>query len=683
MRLKLTLIVLLNFTTFFMYGSCKDFYVSLNGKDSNSGTINNPFASIENALETIRRERIFGFSGNYTINIREGIYNLNKTILLTPADSSITFKAYNGEKVTISGGLEISDWKRLDDQKEMVSSNAKGKIWVASIPKNWLFHYLYVNGNMAERSKSDHRHWREWNKDHSFGITDSIGQEIHFKDGSILKYLHNGDSEMVCITMQFGVMGNGVIQDIDSVNKTIKWTSKQFYPTFMESRDPYERGYRFENALYLIDRPGEWAVNSKLGKVYYWPKENEDITKAKVIAPRLYELVRLQGDENRSLNVKNVCFDGISFVYTDRLPEDKWPDSWLTRQWEIPDAALFLNGTENCVVRNCRILYSGSYGITMKYYCQNNVIEKNEIGWTGSGGILLEGYGPGTLDVNKNNIITRNYIHDHGFGNYWHSPCIQIYQSGYNTISYNLLQRSGYNAISMVGIRYDTMNDPDFFFPQRKEAGYLWWKQYRIRYHDFSPSVQKRIKDRAFSFDRETVKPYLHSNNNLIEYNIISEPQLMLNEGGAIYAFGIGKWNRWLNNITFKSSGMPASSVYALDNLAEYTTIKNNIIWVNGIILNSIGSRPEERGNEISDNVRVYFNKKLDARFDRDKEGTWYVNETGRKSLDQKLNFIIDIVNKKGGWPEGANYNIPDNESELPQANDTLGIPEGAHVTIE
>ena len=39
------------------------------------------------------------------------------------------------------------------------------------------------------------------------------------------------------------------------------------------------------------------------------------------------------------------------------------------------------------------------------------------------------------------NVIRYNYIHDHGLANYWHSPGLQIYQSGNNDISYNLMQR--------------------------------------------------------------------------------------------------------------------------------------------------------------------------------------------------------------------------------------------------
>lgn len=63
--------------------------------------------------------------------------------------------------------------------------------------------------------------------------------------------------------------------------------------------------------------------------------------------PRLNELVRLQGDETKKAYVSNVTFDGITFAYTDRLPENEWPNHWLCRQWENVDAALYFTGTSD------------------------------------------------------------------------------------------------------------------------------------------------------------------------------------------------------------------------------------------------------------------------------------------------------------------------------------------------
>lgn len=659
-----------------------EIFVSPRGNDQGRGTKASPYLTLEKARDEIRKARLEGKITQTTVYLRGGTYWLQQPFLLEEEDSNVTYKAFKSETPTLSGASKIEGWKILNEEIAGITDAAKGNLWVADIPKGWLFHYMFVNGERAERSKSVHDFWRKWPKDHQFGTSDTDKQLVLFKNKEQLKYLpSNGDAEMVCIMFQYGVMGNGVIKDINPEKGTLRWNSKQL--NLRESRDPHERGYCFENALCLIDRPGEWAVDSEKGKVYYWPKENENMATAQVLAPQLYELVRLQGNEEKKEYVRNVSFEGLTFIYTDRMPEDKWPDEWLTRQWENVDAAIYMTASEKCRLYDCRILHSGSYGVTINHYGQYNIIEKCEIGWTGSGGVFLEGYGPGTLDVNKNNRVVRNYIHDHGLGNYWHSPSVQVYQSGENVISYNLLQRSAYNGVSMVGVNPSYMNQSRYFFPGTYDGLFHYWSQHAIRWQDFSLEIQEGIRKGLFKFDRENSKPYLHARNNLVEYNIISEPHSKLNEGGAIYGYCFGVGNRILKNVAFKSTAMPGSSVFALDDIAEYATVKDNVYWIEGIILNGVGARPNERGNEISGNIRVNTKREFEQKISREKQGLWYTDVEDRKSLDELINQISQSVKKMGGWPKEATICIPKPGEKVTQFGEDLVLPPGAHVTIE
>ncbi len=661
------------------------FYVSPEGNDDNPGTEAKPFKTLlafRNAVRELRNQHPEFRDRLFEVVLRGGNYKPESTLILEPVDSKLAFVAWQNETPVITGGRVLKNWEPLRSTPTGITEEATGKLWVCNIPKGWLFHYMYVNGQRAERSKSDHKFWREWQKDHVIGELEEKGQLVYFENMDQLKYIpSNGDAEMVCIVAQYGVMGNGVITDIDPDNGSVRWNSKQLI--LRGSRNKAETGYRFENALCFIDTAGEYAVDSKNGKVYYWPQEDEDMNKVEVIAPRLYELVRLQGDEPNQSFVREVTFDGITFAYTDRLPENQWPDHWLCRQWENVDATIYLSGTEDCTIKDCRILHSGSYGVTINHHGLRNRIEGCEIGWTGSGGIFLEGYGPGTLDVNKGNIITRNYIHDHGLGNYWHSPSIQIFQSGNNIISYNLLQRSAYSAISTVGMHPSYMNDPVIFFPGSYTGQWHEWSYFCSRPQDFSKEIQDGVRNGTYKFDRETIKPYMHSRNNLIEYNVISEPHTKLNEGGAIYAWCPGKDNVWRKNAIFKSRGMPGSSVLALDDLVEFTTVEDNVFWINGVILNGVGCRKAERGNVISGNIRVNFKKEQDQKWDHDKIGKWTLNVKGRKPLDLLLKEITDEVYLQGGWLTNPDVGIPGEDEKITKYGEQLVLPKGAHVTIE
>ncbi len=691
-------------------------YVSPAGHDGNDGSKDAPFATLERARDAVRDVRGRHAGGmptneaatngaptngaatkgaptneaatngheEVTVWIAGGTYVLERPLVLEPQDSHTSYRAMPGETPVITGGRVIAGWQPLKEELPAMTAEAQGNLWFAEIPEGWRFHYLFVNGQRAERSKSTDVPWRQWPKDYTFGEPEKQGQMITFKKKEQLRHIpSNGDAELVVIVRQYGVMGNGVITDVDPDAGTLRWNSKQL--NVRSSRNSYETGYRFENALCWIDRPGEWAVDSSKGRVYYWPVDGDDMTTAHVIAPELYELVRLQGIGQEGPFVENVQLHGLTFAYTDRLPENQWPDEWIVRQWENPGATLFMEGTKDCVVMDCRFLHNGSYGITMRFTAQRNRIEGCQIGWTGSGGIFLEGYGPGTIDVNTHNVITRNHIHDHGLGNYWHSPSIQIYQSGHNVISYNLLQRAAYSSISMVGIRYSYMHDPRYTNKEIREGQYHPWNAFRIPLASFPQEIQDGLANGTYRFNRDSIKPYLHVRNNIIEYNVISEPHTILNEGGAIYAWGIGKDNVWRKNAIFKSRGMPDSSILALDDEAEYTTVQDNVFWIEGPILDGVGARANERGITASGNVRVNYKPEFKARRGHDKigPGRWWTQDPGREPLDNLLKEITGFVEQHGGWLGNPPIGIPHPGEPITKYGEQLITPPGANVTIE
>ena len=41
----------------------------------------------------------------------------------------------------------------------------------------------------------------------------------------------------------------------------------------------------FENAIEMLDQPGEWYLDRQTGTLSYWPREREDLTRAEVVAP--------------------------------------------------------------------------------------------------------------------------------------------------------------------------------------------------------------------------------------------------------------------------------------------------------------------------------------------------------------------------------------------------------------
>ena len=210
-----------------------------------------------------------------------------------------------------------------------------------------------------------------------------------------------------------------------------------------------------ENALDELDEPGEWVLNSKQGKVYLWPRN-----KSPVLAPQLTELIRVEGKIDKQgpkdTPASNLSFRGLTFMHGERY-QVAADDAGLQHDWDMYDKAnalLRLRSTENCTIEDCRFANSGSGAIRVDLHGQNNKITGNVIEQMGGAGILLCGYGPGTKDVNKNNLVYNNHIHHIG-GIYTHSPGILVWQSGDNRVANNLIHNTPYTAIILSGCMTD------------------------------------------------------------------------------------------------------------------------------------------------------------------------------------------------------------------------------------
>ncbi len=136
-----------------------DFYVAPNGNDAWSGTrpepnaarTDGPFATLHRARDAVRTIVKSGLREPVNVFIRGGTYRLDKPLVLGPEDSGaatcpITYAAYQGERVVLSAGRQITGWKTDD-----------GKVWYADIPAaragRWKFRQIFVDGRREIRAR--------------------------------------------------------------------------------------------------------------------------------------------------------------------------------------------------------------------------------------------------------------------------------------------------------------------------------------------------------------------------------------------------------------------------------------------------------------------------------------------------------------------------------------------------
>lgn len=539
---------------------CSNFYyVSPDGSDQNPGTEEEPFATIQQARDTIRDLEMLP-NGGITVILEDGTYYESETIVFEPQDSGtkeepIIYKARNEGKAIITGEEAITGWTKANNEEGM-SSAAEGKVYVADVKPGWRFHDLYVNGERQQVSRSFNTDkWREWPTFYGrapLSYDSEKGAKVVFGDGELDGLEGNDDVELVLLPVMYWNC-IPLVKYINADNNTAYLQSQipsNFWPDHFGTGEGY---YNILNTLKYLDQPGEWCIDSKAGKVYYWPQSEDTIVTDKIVAPKPYELLRLQGDgvdQKFESLVEYLSFEGISFEYTDRLPENEFPEDWVIRNAENPDAAVYFDGTKNCRLVNSEIRHSGTYGVTVNHFGQNNEILHNQMHDLGSGGVQLYGYGVGTVDVNHNNVVMYNSIYNMGVAPYQHSPGLGIFGSGRNTMAFNYIAGAPYAGISIVGTDENSISRTN---PDTRAAYDMFGKQssqYGIRFEDLEqlPDEEKDGVNGEYFSIGQLAEKYQHSERNVAEYNYLEDYSQSMDDGGALYSWYCGLGNVYAYN---------------------------------------------------------------------------------------------------------------------------------------
>lgn len=615
--------------------SAADFYVSPTGNDANPGSKSKPFQTLEKARDTIR-----GKGG--TVFLLGGEYVLTNTFVLKPEDSGVRYEAAPGAKPVLSGAREITGWQKLAAGATNIPAAADGKLFVAAVPTNWFFKTFYVNGKSQQVARwPDHDEWRKWTPyrgyDHA-GVWFPTNAPLAGLDGC-------NDVEMIVFPAEFW---NTIInlRGINSTKRLTGFASKntvqigKFRPGWM----PHQ--FSLRNAISALDQPGEWCVDTAAGKLYYWPPDGTMAGK-KTFAPAIYNLVRLEADAESGPVVEKVAFHGLTFRYTDRLEEAKWPAEWQKRQSEISDAAIVMQGVANIDFTGNTIEDVGNGGLALAYRATKVNIIGNEIGRTGSFGVNLYSFGVGKLNGNRENVIRRNYIHDVGLAPYWHASAITLYASSHNVITHNFLQNLPYGGISIVEtMAKDLPDDRSKQANLKPRDGANAYKQFR--YAEIPAD---------FKFTEESIEQWLHSGDNRVERNICRDYMTHLDDGSALYSWATGTNNVWRENIVIRTTkGGKANGIY-MDDETDEALVEGNLCW--GPVAQAwFDNSHSLRGKPIAE---VCTNTDPLPKASGKSTNTYRNNHASAKEkppgYDALVEKILKDVKKGGGWP--GNPSLP------------------------
>jgi hypothetical protein len=212
----------------------------------------------------------------------------------------------------------------------------------------------------------------------------------------------------------------------------------------------------------------------------------------------------------------------------------------------------------DCAVENCRFVETGGYGVRLKHAATGNRITENEFVGCGGGGVLLTGYGPGTRDGNRGNIIAGNHIHHCG-AFFWHACAILGTQSGENIVAFNHIHDMPYGGIQFADCSVD------YFKEFRGKQG----RGFQFRWEE--------IGDDPLTF--HSVKRFTHSRKNRIVYNTIHDVMQRLHDGGGIHLGFVGGENVVRGNLIHGVRGSGSGWGLYTDAETNRERIEGNVVW--------------------------------------------------------------------------------------------------------
>lgn len=292
------------------------FYVdSEKGSDGNDGlSADKAFKSIEKAI--CAASEIEEWTGDVLVILSEGVHSPKSTLTFDASNGAkkgyaLIFDGKNSEKTVISGGVRITEWTESD----VFEGAYEAKI--PALPEGVDYvRDLYVDGVRATLARSTPLTPTNWDAcdDSEFEkITD--GYIATGSKSEMHTWKNQSDIELVYEQgWKYHVVP--IVSIEKATDGSIVNYKKEVFDLASTGLILNDPNY-IQNAIELLDEPGECYYDRTANKIYYIPLESTDISESVIVMPVLEKLVSVRGDKNNQ--VYGVQFKNISFKYTSFL----------------------------------------------------------------------------------------------------------------------------------------------------------------------------------------------------------------------------------------------------------------------------------------------------------------------------------------------------------------------------
>lgn len=426
------------------------FYVSPRGNDAWTGKApspaeegdDGPFRTIQRARDAVRRlksENDGKLPQPVTVFIRGGTYHMEKPLTLSPQDSGseeypVTYAGYEDENPVISGGHRVTGWKKASDGQE--------ELWVAPAPVDITIRQLWVNGRRCTRARHPNQGYLD-----IAAVPNAEGQPWQ-QGQSRFKYAEGDLPDWDLADAEVTVMCRWVdshlpIKGVDRTNRFLEFEKESVF--ILESGDPYY----VQGVRAALDAPGEWWLDEQNNKIYYVPREGEDLEDAEAVVPGGTEtLLRLQGSPADGEYIEHLRFEDLRFSHT------RWwfgDDSSGFSQASIGvPAAVKARGLRHSSFHNCRFMHLGTYALDLGPGCRHNVVNGCRMADMSGGGVKIGDTKKHSKKALQSYDNTLRNCHIHHGGQQFHSAVgVWVGQSYENKILHNHIHDFYYSGMSV------------------------------------------------------------------------------------------------------------------------------------------------------------------------------------------------------------------------------------------
>ena len=582
------------------------FYVSPNGKATNSGSEQSPFATLEQARDAIRKLRADNNDqlpkGGVEVLVRGGLYPIRTTIAFDESDTGtsdapIVYRNFAGETPLFCGGVNLTTlaksqnkpaFQKVTDAAVLgqLPETVRGQLMVADLaalgvdddivpirPRGYgrsgagaaPWFEVYVNGKPQQIAR--YPNYTPDSPNDCFLKTGSVldgnmDKPNQAKPG-IFEYDHERINRWAGIddVWLFGywahlwAANSHPIKTIDVAKKQIVMATPSGYG-FRENM-PF---YAF-NLLCEIDTPGEWYFDRQAKRLYILPPIDENNRPVDLNAVDV-DIPIFAGPIIKCDNLSYVVFFGLTMT-------------------DCAGTAFQANGGEQLLVAGCTFERLGCWAVAMHNGRQNGTYGC-DMRWLGGGGVAISGGNVRTLErgdcfienctVQYFTLVDRVYAPAasiDGVGNriahnlFEDSPHHGMRMGGYDhTVEYNRINRVVQESDDQSGI--DMWGDP---VCRGNVIRYNYWSnignkwdvagQSGIRLDDMISGILMYGNIFVRSAGGRFGAIQIHGGkDNIAENNLIIDSQA---------AFSFSPWgkNRWLENLVPESHFWKRSTIEA------------------------------------------------------------------------------------------------------------------------